>query len=184
MSWYTLSNLKLQLQRLDATLVGANLEKVFKGHIPPRLLPKVAPPANLAGCNVNPPAPAVRPAYVPQQPAPRFDVRIQHPRPATLPDLGFLPDPHKNLKQPTLEDLNKLLARTEKLWHINNDRTAAVSDVQFWLPIDSYTPKGVKIQLLTSGGVAIYAHYYGEKFWKGWAPLPKVDKRPASLGEN
>lgn len=70
-----------------------------------------------------------------------------------------------------------------KLWHINNDRTAAVSDTQAWLPIDSDTPRGVKIQLLTSGGVATYAHYQGEEFWRGWAPLPKIDKRPTSPGE-
>lgn len=115
--------------------------------------------------NVNEAAPAIRPP-VPAYKLPPLTVKI-------------VPVDALELESRVMQQLLK-----QTLWHINNDRTAAVSDVQSWLPIDSETPKGVKIQLLTSGGVATYGHYHGEKFWKGWAPLPKIDKRPTSPGEN
>lgn len=57
---------------------------------------------------------------------------------------------------------------------INSDRTAAVSTEYYWIPIDENTPRGVKIQLLGAGGVAIYGTYNGrDKFFTHWAPVPK-----------
>lgn len=152
MSWYKISNIKLQLRRLNMGLVGCNVNPgAYKGHIPPRPLPSVVP--TLA-------APESQEQAVTLDCVQSAGLTIHIARQSDL-TVGMT-----------------------RMWHINNDRTAAVSDVQSWLAIDSDTPKGVKIQLLTSGGVATYAHYHGEKFWKGWAPLPKVDKRPASPGEN
>lgn len=58
---------------------------------------------------------------------------------------------------------------------INTSRTAAVSPVVHWLPIDSNTPRGVKLQLIAkSSGIAMYGNYYDEKcpFYSHWAPLP------------
>lgn len=58
---------------------------------------------------------------------------------------------------------------------ISGDGAAAVDHSYYWRDIDSNTPRGVKLQLLGAGGVAIYGSYDGkDAFWKKWAPLPKV----------
>ena len=57
---------------------------------------------------------------------------------------------------------------------INTAGTAAVSTTQYWEPIDDDTPRGVKIQLLGQGGVAVYGLWDGRnKFFTDWAPMPK-----------
>lgn len=57
---------------------------------------------------------------------------------------------------------------------LNSDKTVAVAIDYFWLPINEYTPRGVKLQLLSKGGVACYGHWDGKNsFWTHWAPLPK-----------
>ena len=56
---------------------------------------------------------------------------------------------------------------------INNDNTVAVATDYYWLPVGVNTPRSVKLQLLSAGGVATYGHYHGEQFWTHWAPLPK-----------
>lgn len=56
------------------------------------------------------------------------------------------------------------------------DNAVAVDYDYFWLPMSS-CPRGVKLQLLNAGGVAIYGQYDGkDKDWTGWAPLPKKRK--------
>lgn len=58
--------------------------------------------------------------------------------------------------------------------HINASKTVAVATDYFWTPMDAHTPRGVKLQLLGKGGVAMYAIYTGrEPFFTDWAPLPK-----------
>jgi hypothetical protein len=58
---------------------------------------------------------------------------------------------------------------------INKDQTVAVAIDYYWLPINMDTPRGVKIQLLGIGGVAAYGIYDGKnKFWRAWAPMPKI----------
>ena len=60
---------------------------------------------------------------------------------------------------------------------LNTDKSVAVATDYYWEPVDKTTPRGVKLQLLTVGGVAIYGTYNGrEKFFTHWAPLPK--RRP------
>lgn len=60
---------------------------------------------------------------------------------------------------------------------ITTDGAAAVAVDYYWLPMES-CPRGVKVQLLNPGGVAIYGTYSGvEADWLGWAPCPK--RRPA-----
>lgn len=62
--------------------------------------------------------------------------------------------------------------------HLNSEKSVAVSDDYFWNEDMSQCPTGVKVQLLGSGGVAIYGHYRRDDlFWIGWAPLPK--RRPS-----
>lgn len=47
----------------------------------------------------------------------------------------------------------------------------------FWRPIAT-APLGVKVQLLTEGGVAIHGKLNSrdirEGWYKGWTPLPKI----------
>jgi hypothetical protein len=60
-------------------------------------------------------------------------------------------------------------------WRVNSARNCCVSTTTSFLPINSDTPKGVKILLLGPGKVALLAEYHGEDFWGGWAPLPNTN---------
>ena len=58
--------------------------------------------------------------------------------------------------------------------HLNRDRTVAVDRTYYWQPMDT-CPRGVKVQLLGRGGVAVYGAYTGkDDFWTHWAPLPTL----------
>lgn len=53
------------------------------------------------------------------------------------------------------------------------DRTVAVDPNYYWQPLET-CPVSAKVQLLTTGGVAVYGQYVrGNKGYLGWAPLPK-----------
>ena len=57
-----------------------------------------------------------------------------------------------------------------------SDNTVAVDYGYTWQSM-STAPRGVKLQLLNEGGVAVYSTYNGsDTTWRGWAPLPS--KRP------
>lgn len=57
---------------------------------------------------------------------------------------------------------------------LNSAQTVAVAKYVYWQPIDAETPRGVKLQLLGKGGVAVYSEYqHNDKFWTHWAPLPR-----------
>lgn len=58
---------------------------------------------------------------------------------------------------------------------LNTDRTVAVATDVFWQPINTDTPRGVKLQLISkSAGVAQFGLWDGkDPFWTHWAPLPK-----------
>ena len=59
---------------------------------------------------------------------------------------------------------------------INQSQEVAVATDYYWQDI-STCPRGVKVQLLNPGGVAVYSNYSGPEkgvdIWLGWAPLPK-----------
>ena len=61
---------------------------------------------------------------------------------------------------------------------LNTEKTVSVAEGYYWLPIDADTPRGVKVQLLTKGGVAIYGHYTEAHVgaYTHWAPLPRQRK--------
>lgn len=62
-------------------------------------------------------------------------------------------------------------------YHLNGNKSVAVSNEVFWNEDMTQCPRGVKVQLLGQGGVAVYAQYVlDDRFWIGWAPLPK--RRP------
>jgi len=59
---------------------------------------------------------------------------------------------------------------------VSSDRSAVVDPDYYWRPM-STCPLSKKVQLLGRGGVAVYGQWNGhEKFWLGWAPLPKIPK--------
>lgn len=59
---------------------------------------------------------------------------------------------------------------------LSSDRTTAVDHEYFWRPMSS-CPLSAKVQLLGSGGVAVYGSWDGRNaWWQGWAPLPKRAK--------
>ncbi|MFM7009713.1 MAG: hypothetical protein ACKO0Z_10345 [Betaproteobacteria bacterium] len=59
---------------------------------------------------------------------------------------------------------------------INSARTVAVDREYYWQPMDT-CPRGVKVQLLGAGGVAVYGQYHGkDPWWTHWAPLPVKPK--------
>lgn len=59
---------------------------------------------------------------------------------------------------------------------LDKSGTVAVDHDYFWRSMDT-CPRGVKVQLLGAGGVAVYGNYNGkDKFYTHWAPLPKKPK--------
>ena len=65
---------------------------------------------------------------------------------------------------------------------INTAGTAAVDNDYYWQPIET-CPRGVKVQLLGLGGIAVYANYDGRSnFWTHWAPLPR--KRVGEISDS
>jgi hypothetical protein len=59
---------------------------------------------------------------------------------------------------------------------INSSNTVAVDREYYWQPMDT-CPRGVKVQLLGAGGVAVYGQYHGkDPWWTHWAPLPVKPK--------
>lgn len=60
---------------------------------------------------------------------------------------------------------------------VNSEKTAAVATDVYWLPINKDTPRGVKVLLLTEGGVATIGQYSPQATWiRGWFPMPKTEK--------
>ena len=57
---------------------------------------------------------------------------------------------------------------------INTAGTVAVATDVYWIPIDKDTPRSVKLQLLSIGGVAQYGVLQADtSFYTHWCPLPK-----------
>lgn len=56
---------------------------------------------------------------------------------------------------------------------INTSKTAAVCTKTAWMSIDSQTPRGVKLLLLTVHRVAIFGHH-PTAGTIGWHPLPYI----------
>ena len=57
---------------------------------------------------------------------------------------------------------------------INTNHAVAVATDVYWLPIDKDTPRSVKLQLLSIGGVAQYGVLQSDTtFYTHWCPVPK-----------
>ncbi len=85
-----------------------------------------------------------------------------------------------------LDELHRPAARTVKVdepspfddappaHRLNGDLTVAVSTEVFWNTDMAACPRGVKVQLDTQGGCALYGIYDGkDPFYVGWAPVPR-----------
>ena len=60
---------------------------------------------------------------------------------------------------------------------INTNHAVAVATDTFWMPIDKDTPRSVKLQLLSIGGVAQYGNLQADtSFYTHWCPVPKKPK--------
>lgn len=63
---------------------------------------------------------------------------------------------------------------------LDNSDCAVVDRAYHWLPIDEFTPRSTKLQLINRQfGVANYGVLtpQTERFYTHWAPLPTFDKR-------
>ncbi len=59
---------------------------------------------------------------------------------------------------------------------LDSTRSTSVDPDYFWRSMIT-CPRGVKVQLLGKGKVAVYGQYNGaDSWWLGWAPLPKIDE--------
>ena len=61
-------------------------------------------------------------------------------------------------------------------WHLNHDKSAAVSDDYTWIPIKS-CPMGPKVLMLTNGGTAVIGVFHNQSGYSHWAPLPRQERR-------
>lgn len=65
----------------------------------------------------------------------------------------------------------QLIAQTPKP---NRDNNVMVDQSAKFMPVGPDTPRGMKIQLLTKHGVAVYGHFDGDMdSWVGWYPVPR-----------
>jgi len=56
----------------------------------------------------------------------------------------------------------------------NHSHDVAVSNDVYWNESMIDCPRGVKVQLLGAGGIAMYGNYDGkDKFYVAWSPVPK-----------
>lgn len=62
----------------------------------------------------------------------------------------------------------------------STDKAAAVDREYHWMPIDTNTPRGRKVQLINrNAGVATYGALETDPgWWTHWAPLPTFKKDP------
>jgi hypothetical protein len=70
---------------------------------------------------------------------------------------------------------NGCIARTEPVFKLNKDSTAAVSNEVHWIPIDESTPLGVSMWLIAKGaGIAVKGeHRKDNHFFTHWFPNPR-----------
>ena len=75
-----------------------------------------------------------------------------------------------------LKKFAEIILGNRPLFEINSSNTVAVDREYYWQPMDT-CPRGVKVQLLGAGGVAVYGQYHGkDPWWTHWAPLPVRQK--------
>ena len=69
------------------------------------------------------------------------------------------------------------VGKTTPTHTINSTKTVAVATDTYWMPIDKDTPRSVKLQLLSIGGVAQYGVLQSDtSFYTHWCPVPKKHK--------
>lgn len=66
-------------------------------------------------------------------------------------------------------------------YKLNTEKTVAVSTDTYFNMDMKLCPRGVKLQLLGAGKVAVYGTYTGDPFWIGWCAAPKVPHESATV---
>jgi hypothetical protein len=90
---------------------------------------------------------------------------------------GFYGLPHGLEKRQTSGGNGVTAGETAPTHTINTNHAVAVATDTYWLPIDKDTPRNVKLQLLSIGGVAQYGTLSGDvSFYTHWCPVPKKPK--------
>jgi hypothetical protein len=72
--------------------------------------------------------------------------------------------------------LCRLKVLIKENFKLNKDQTVAVSTHTYWNHNMGTCPRGVTVQLLGAGGVAVYSNYNNENFWCAWCALPRRRK--------
>ena len=65
-----------------------------------------------------------------------------------------------------------MTAADSSSYHLNSDRSVAVSATYKMSKDFSTCPRGAKVLLLGGGGVLVISQYDLNPFWKEWAPFP------------
>ncbi len=87
---------------------------------------------------------------------------------------GFPPEP---VSTPNAGGKCVTAGETAPTHTINSTKTVAVATDVYWMPIDKDTPRSVKLQLLSIGGVAQYNNLQADtSFYTHWCPVPKKPK--------
>lgn len=75
------------------------------------------------------------------------------------------------------EEFARIEQETKIKHTLNSTQTVAVATDTYWILIDKDTPRNVKLQLLTIGGVALYGSLGPDtSFYSHWCPVPKKPK--------
>ena len=87
---------------------------------------------------------------------------------------AFYGFPHESVSSSNAGGKCVTAGETAPTHTLNAAKTVAVATDVYWMPIDKDTPRSVKLQLLSIGGVAQYGSLNGDmSFYTHWAPLPK-----------
>ena len=90
---------------------------------------------------------------------------------------GFYGLPQESVSTPNAGGKCVTVGETTPTHTLNSTKTVAVATDTFWMPIDKDTPRSVKLQLLSIGGVAQYGNLQADtSFYTHWCPVPKKPK--------
>ena len=90
---------------------------------------------------------------------------------------AFYGFPHESVSSSNAGGKCVTVGETTPTHTINTNHAVAVATDTYWIPIDKDTPRSVKLQLLSIGGVAQYGVLQSDtSFYTHWCPVPKKHK--------
>ncbi len=80
----------------------------------------------------------------------------------------------KKLLIKLIDELQENNTKADTIYKVTSDKSTVVASDTYWLPMKD-VPVGVKMQLHTKDGVAVYSTYSQKdaKSFIGWCPCPK-----------